>query len=298
MAESVVVVGAGAVGGYFAAHLAAAGAKVTCCVRRPFVDLVVHRADGSSLTVQPAVATDPSLVGRADVVLVAVKAHQLGAAAPFVAAATGTHSVVAVAQNGVEQVERVAPLVGDGTEVVPAVVYCGVEQLEPGVIRHRSNGFLRVPAGAAGQRIADVLEGTGAPAHLVEDITSALWLKLCGNVAANGPTALTGRRVDVFVEPLVAHLARDLVGEAAAVAVAEGAEVPDDLADAIVEFLAGPPHDRGTSMLYDRLAGRPLEWDAIYGAVQRAGRRHGIPTPRTDVVTALLAGCSSADPPL
>lgn len=291
MGEAVAVVGAGAIGGFFAAHLAAAGTSVTCCVRTPFETLSVQRADGALVTAEPAVARDPSLVGRADVVLVAVKAHQTPDVAGWLDALVGEGTVVVALQNGVEHLERFDGLVPAGTTVVPSAVYCGVELVEPGRIEHRSNGFFQVAEGPVGERLVELFAGTGAEVRLVDDITTALWQKLCGNVAANGPTALTQRRMDAFAEPAVADLARALVAEAAEVGRAEGAVVPDDLAEGIVAFMARPPWERGTSMLYDRLAGRPLEWDAIYGAVQRAGRRHGLATPHTDAVAALLSAC-------
>jgi 2-dehydropantoate 2-reductase len=207
----------------------------------------------------------------------------------------GPGSRVAVLQNGVEHRDRVAPFVGDAS-VVPAVVYCGAEVRHPGHVVHRTNGFLLVPDDDAGAALAALFEGVGGvEIRPTADWTTAAWTKLCANVVANGVTALTGRRLPVCRSPLVAAEARALGRECVAVARAEGAHVDEAYPDLLVEGMASMPDDSGSSMLYDRLAGRTLEWDAIHGAVLRAAVRHGVDTPRTALLTALLAGASGED---
>jgi 2-dehydropantoate 2-reductase len=93
----------------------------------------------------------------------------------------------------------------------------------------------------------------------------------------------------MFRAPAIRRLGRALAAETRAVARAEGADRPDTVADEIVEFISGLPEDAGTSILADREAGRPLEWDARNGVVARRGAAHGIPTPISDVIVPLLA---------
>jgi 2-dehydropantoate 2-reductase len=172
---------------------------------------------------------------------------------------------------------------------------------------HRSNGFLIAPDGAAGRDLAALYEGTDAGIRLTNDFGSAQWKKLVSNVVANGITALTGRRMEVLRSAAVADLGRAVVREGIVVARAEGADIDDGYADLLIEGIAAMPDDSGTSMLYDRLAGRPLEYDALYGAVVRAADRHGIDVPHTRTLHALLQGLSeglglgecvgSGDPP-
>ena len=100
---------------------------------------------------------------------------------------------------------------------------------------------------------------------------------------------LTGRRAEVFREAAPLALARRLAEECVAVGRAEGAQVGRDTVEEIVERIAALPPDQGTSMLYDKLAGRRLEWDARNGVIARLGAHHGIPTPVSDRVTAELA---------
>ena len=105
---------------------------------------------------------------------------------------------------------------------------------------------------------------------------------------------LAGRRAEVHGDPEHLALARAIAAECVAVGRAEGARLEPATADAIVAQLAAMPPDMGTSMLYDRLAGRRLEWDARNGVVARLGARHGIPTPVSDDVSARLQALDGA----
>jgi 2-dehydropantoate 2-reductase len=106
--------------------------------------------------------------------------------------------------------------------------------------------------------------------------------------------AVTRRRAEVFSAPGVHGLAVALARECLAVARAEGATIEDREAEAMVGSLAAAPPDLGSSILFDRLAGRPMEWDARNGVVVRLGARHGIPTPVSETIVTLLAALDAA----
>ena len=138
-------------------------------------------------------------------------------------------------------------------------------------------------------RTVDQFAGTDVAVEATGDFARAAWRKLCLNAASGALTALTVRTVEVLCEPGMAELARGIMLECAAVARAEGAELGESVADEILARLRALPAGSGNSMLYDRLAGRPLEIDARNGAIVRIGARHGIATPLNGAVTALLA---------
>jgi 2-dehydropantoate 2-reductase len=295
---SVAVVGVGAIGGFFAAQLIAADtADVVLCVRRPFDELVLD-SPGGEIRCTPTVVTDPDAArtGPVDWVLLATKAHQTAGAAAWLDALVGPDTRVVILQNGVEHVERVQPLVGAGTHLIPAVVYCGTEAVAPGRIVHRTNGFLIVPASSAADELADLFAPARAGIRTSDDFTTTVWQKLCANVVANGITALTAQRMGVMRRPDLLELGRGLVDECVQVGRAEGADIDDGYGDLLLRGIQEMPDEGGTSMLYDRLAGNPLEYDAKYGAVVRAGRRHGIPTPLHQAFVALLGAISDGAP--
>jgi 2-dehydropantoate 2-reductase len=304
---TVAVVGGGGIGTFFAGYLLAAGrADVTLCVRTPFDELVVESERWEeTLRYGPRVLVDPAALSGAletpvDWVLLATKAHQTDGAAGWLRALTGAGATVVVLQNGVEQVERVRPHVEPGTRVVPGIVYSGVEPLAPGRVVHRTNGFVLVPERDPGQgftpedaaRLDALFASDRGFVRTVADVTTALWQKLCANVVANGITALTGRRIEVLGRDDIRRVALVLAEECLAVGRAEGASLDTGFAAATIDRMVAMPAGAGSSMLFDRLAGRTLEHDALYGAVTRAGCRHGIATPTTDAVGALLAAVS------
>lgn len=286
----IALIGAGSIGGYVAWQLASRGQVVSLCVRSPFERLVVEDAAGDH-PVDAVVLTDPAKLGEAEWVVLATKAHQTSAAAAWLKAACGpaTRAVV-VLQNGVEHAQRVAPFVG-ATPVLPAIVSIGAEILAPGRIRHHAYSGIEVPDGELGAAFAALFEGSVIKVSRVSDFRTSLWRKLISNVTASPITALSGRRIEVMADPSIRDLAIGLASECIEVARAEGAQIP--LA-AAVEFIDGMARNAagwpafGSSMLYDRMAGRETEHEALTGAVVRIGARHAIATPLNAAVLSLL----------
>lgn len=287
----IAVVGAGSVGGFFGAQAATVPRnEVRFCVRTPFERLVVE-SGGEETIVEAPVHTDPSEVDIQDWVLLGVKAHQTASAGPWLQALCGPETTVAVLQNGVEHAERVGPYINDA-EALPTIVRYGGEAAAPGHIVHYTYGYLFAPEGEAGRKLATLFEGSKARVELTSQFAQEAWSKLVTNVAANAIPAITEQRFPVFRRPDIARLAEELMSECIDVARAEGVALDRDLARAEIQRLAGLPDNVGSSMLYDRLAGRPLEYDALNGAVVRAGQRHGLDTPMNEAIVALLGAIS------
>jgi 2-dehydropantoate 2-reductase len=228
-----------------------------------------------------------------DWVLLAVKAHQTAGAADWLRALCRDGAVLATLQNGVEQRAWSEPFTG-GAPIVPTIVWAPVEPRDRAHMIVRGPTALTVADDADGHALAALFEGSRASVTVTGDFVTELWRKLLANAVA-GLMVLSLRRSGIFSRPDVFDLAVRLGAESAAVARAEGAALTDDDARAIVERLAAMPPDSGTSMLFDRQADRPLEWDARNGVVQRFGRRHGIPTPVSDVIVPLLAAASGEE---
>jgi 2-dehydropantoate 2-reductase len=287
----VAVVGVGAIGATVGAAVQAAGGhELRLCARRRVNEVAVERPDGTEVIIDAPLLTDPAAVdGPADWVLLAVKAHQTDGAADWLAALCTSDSTVAVLQNGIDHVERVAPLAG-GAEVLPVVNWCPVEPVAPGRVRQRDTLRLAVPEGSMGQAFAELL-GNGAEVTVGGDFAVEAWRKLCVN-AVSGVMALAGRPAEIFALDDVLDVARAMAYECAAVARAEGVGLPDEDIDGLIAWLQALPPDAGSSILADRRAGRALEWEARNGVIGRLGRRHGVPTPVSDTVAALLHAAS------
>ena len=268
---------------------------MTLCARRdPGALRVVDDVSGAVTDLDAPILTSPDEVtGPAEWVLLAVKAHQTDGTAGYLDALCKPSTTVVALQNGVEHVERVAPYVNDA-QVLPCIVWISAEPTGPGeaTVRNNISSLLQVPAGPAGEEFAELLGGASAvQVQLVSDFTTSAWRKLTTNAIA-GVMAAVGRRAAIYQRPDVRDLALALALETLAVARAEGAALPESEAEALVGIFEQMDPDIGSSILFDRLAGRELEWDARNGVVRRLGRRHGIPTPVSDVLVPLLAAAS------
>ncbi|MEW6472202.1 MAG: 2-dehydropantoate 2-reductase [Actinomycetota bacterium] len=284
-AGPVAIIGAGSVGCMLAAHLAAAGSDIVVCGRTP-VERIVMTIDGEVVEHKVAWAAEAGELPPLGFAVLATKIHHTPAVADWLAALP-SGSVVIAAQNGVDHRARIGPMTA-GT-VVPTLVYRNAERTGPGEVRVRRTGRgLVVPGDEAGREVAALFGGSGLDVEPVEDFATAAWEKLLTNVTANPITALTGRPLEVLREPGAAALALDLALEAVAVARAEGTALTPQHALDIMAWLQRLPDGTPSSMLQDRLAGRPMEHEGLLGPVVALGRRHGVATPLTSAMLALL----------
>jgi 2-dehydropantoate 2-reductase len=309
------VVGAGAIGGYLGARLAFAGEDVTFIARG--ANLAAIRADGFKLIEEDgservarnirAVTLDQA--GPCDVVLLALKAHQIGPIAHSLPALFGPETVVATLQNGVPwwffhklggpyEGRAVTTADPDGAiaahisaeRVIGTVVYPASDLVAPGVVKIvEGNRFtLGEPDGSKSERVrglSERLARAGFKAPVSSDIRAEIWLKLLGNVVFNPVSALTHATLaDICRFAQTRDLAAAMMAEALAVAEKLGVRVRISIAKRIAGAEAVGAHK--TSMLRDVELGRPLELDAMVGSIVEMARLTETPTPAIDAVYA------------
>jgi 2-dehydropantoate 2-reductase len=285
---AIAVIGLGSIGGVVAGILGATGRhEVVACVRRPIERLTVERAEGP-IEIPITALTDPAQARPVDWVLLCTKAQDSAASAPWLQRLCGEGTRVATLQNGIGHADRLRPHVGPAT-VVPTIVYYNGERLAPDRVRHRRTGGddFAVADDADGRAFARLFDGTSLRVLLSPDFKTAAWRKLLLNAVANPISALTLQRNGVFLREDVQELCRALLAEAIAVAQADGAQLEANEAEQVIGRLHGVPADAGSSMYFDRMAGRPLEIDALTGAVVAAGERHGVATPLNGMMLTL-----------
>jgi len=286
--ERIAVVGIGAIGGAIAADLADLGRhEVSLCVRTPFDDLVVRHPGGISRA-DAVIWTRPSAATAFPWVLLATKAHQSEAARPWLDALCDANTTVAVLQNGVDHVERIAPLAPKARRVLPVVVQLPAERIASGRIEQSRNGALFVPDDAGGRAFAALFEGARTAVQPRADFVSQAWWKLLSNAALGGVCALAGRGNEAARDGELRQLVLALMQEVARVGRAEGAALPPDAPERVLDRMLAAAPGHWSSIAVDRREGRPMEWRARNDVVGRLGRRHGIATPQNDAVTLLL----------
>lgn len=293
--STVAVVGLGNIGAAIAGSLCDANRHdIIACTRRPMPRLILERDEGT-VEVPLCALTDPAQARPVDWVLLCTKAHQTPAVAPWLQRLCGPHTRVAVLQNGIEQPRRVGPFVGEAT-VVPTIVYYNGERIPPDRVRLRrvAKDDLAVREDADGRAFAALLAGTPLHILLSAEFDTLAWRKLLINAVANPMTALTLQRQAVLRHEDIRALSLAVLEEAVAVARAAGVHLAEDEPARVMATVLTYPPEAGTSMYFDRLAGRTLEADPLTGAIVEAGRRHGIPTPLNSALLALMHAINDA----
>ncbi len=281
----IAVIGAGAIGGTLAAWLAQDGAhRVILCARSPLEDLEVETPDGA-IHAKPHILTDPTEAEPVDWVLATTKTYDCAAAAVWLPGLMGPETRLAVIQNGVEQRDRFPAVPQDRT--VPVIIDLPAERTAPGRIVQRRAGTIHVPEGAAGEAFLALFAATPIDAQTTPDCLTAAWSKLAINCSGI-VCALTGRPAEVANDEGVAEVMRALVRECIAVGRAEGADLPDTLADKVVVWTRRAHPQSVNSLMADHLAGRRMEIDARNTVIVRLGEKHGIPAPLNAACAALI----------
>jgi 2-dehydropantoate 2-reductase len=306
---SVAVVGAGAIGGLLGAYLARSGEDVILIARGPHLAAmrsrgVTLRSSEAEFNARPECTDDMRAIGRADVVFLTLKAHSISAVAETIGSSLATGACVVGAQNGIpwwyfqeRHLESVDPggIIARNIQygkVVGCIAYPAAQVVEPGVIEHlEGNRFtLGEPDGSKSERvqaISSMLVKAGLKAPVQARIRNEIWLKLLGNATLNPLSALTRASLaDIVTSPVTNDLVRTLMEEVDAVARALGVEVPLTIEKRMAGAAAMGEHR--TSMLQDLEAGRPLEVDALVGAVVELARDAGVPVPALNVVYRLV----------
>jgi len=312
----VCVFGAGAIGGYVAARLSTAGAEVSCVARGPHLAAMkanglTLKGGGETLVVHPRCTDDPRELGPQDYVVLSVKAHSLPAAAPAVQHLLGERTVLVPAINGVPwwyfyksggphenaRLESVDPG-GELWELLPpsrvigCIVYAATDVVAPGVIEHTySNRFdLGEPDGSKSERaqtLSQLMIEAGLRAPVRPRIRENLWVKLWGNLSFNMICALTRAPLDVVIaNPETRKLARTMMLEAQGIAEKLGVKLPLDVDARIAGAAEVGSHKPST--LVDLERGRPMEIDALLGAVVEMARLAGVTVPLCESVLALV----------
>jgi len=306
------IAGAGAIGAYIGARMARAGFDVTLFARGPHLRALqengvqVKSAEGDFVA-QPAVAASLEEVGRVDVVFLGVKAHGLPQLAPHLTSVFGPDTTVVSTQNGIPwwyfqgfggewdglRLERVDPggVISSAIEarrVIGSIVYFSTEITSPGVVQHIEGNRISLgePNGSRSDRvraIAEALIASGLRCPISARLRHEIWVKVLGNASLNPVSALTRATIVQMVrDPGVCSVIRNIMEEVEAVSNKLGMELPVSIDQRIAG--AEKVGEHKTSMLQDIEAGRPMELEALVGAVVELGERVGLPMTCTRTV--------------
>ena len=309
------IYGAGAIGGWIGARLAALGEPVSVVARGATLaalqthGLRLQQAEGL-LQVPVQAADNAAALGVQDLVVVAVKAPALAEVARDIAPLLGPHTIVLTAMNGVpwwffqgfggayagtalKAVDASGAIAAaiPAEHIVGCVVHASWALQAPGVVQHHFGNklILGEPSGQQTERakaLAALLKRAGFEAPLSEQIQRDTWYKLWGNMTVNPVSALTGATTDLILDdPLVRDFISQVMREAKEIGARIGIPIDQQPEDrhAVTRKLGAFK----TSMLQDVEAGKPVELDALVTVVQELGVLTAVPTPFTDALLGL-----------
>jgi len=297
----IAIIGAGGVGAYLGAVFARAGHPVALVARGAHAHamattgITVHSRSDSWVARPAMVTDDAATVGVADVVIVCLKTYHLDAYLANLQCLIGPRTVVLTLQNGIDAYRKVAETVG-AERILPGIIYCELSVETPGVIR---SGFdpVRLIYGPippyVPSTVARAFEQaclqTGIVATCGEDGRSAVWSKAIFVAAMSAVTTVSGVSMGTLHRDHEAGiLLTAALTEAHAVAIADGVTFAENPVTAALATAAAMPDDARSSMARDYRAGRPLELEALSGAIVHRGRTLGVATPVNHALYALL----------
>ena len=314
----VCIVGAGAIGGYMAVRIANAGHNVSVIARGPHLAAIKDRGmklieENDEFVAENLTATEfVGELGPMDVVLLALKAHQIVPIVNDMSVLLGPNTVIVTLQNGIpwwyfqnfsgDYANRVVETVDPGgllfnsidpDRLIGCIAYPATTISKPGVIQHIEGN--RFPVGELSgmktervQMVSDLFAESGFKSRIIDDIRSEIWLKLWGNLTFNPISALThSTLVDICQFPLTRQLAAAMMTEAQTVGERLGAHFRIPMEKRIAGAESVGKHK--TSMLQDVEAGKPIEIESMLGAVIELAEVTGVQTPTLRAIYACVS---------
>ena len=298
----IAVMGAGSIGGYFGGMLARGGNRVTLIARGDHLSAISQHGlkvvrDEEEFTVQCDATDNPGHVGAVDLVLLTVKTYQNQQAIPAMRPLVGPETTVLCLQNGIDTYQDAVAAFGR-ERVLPGAAYIEAGIQGPGVVT-QTGSVVRIAFGEQdgsnserGAAISALLEGSGIPAQFDHDIRKTLWTKFLFIATMAGVTALSRETMaQLMPRPEWRNVIVGCMREIERVGRAVGVSLEPEIVPETIDYIEGSLDQMHASMHADIVAGRPLELEALNGAIVRAGKDANVPTPINDVIYAMLRPC-------
>ena len=298
----VLVMGSGAVGGYFGAALRRAGHDVVFIARGDHLKsmarsgLRVESSAAGTFDIDTRALERPPATWKADLVLYCVKGYDNSTAVHTISPAVGTDTVILTLQNGMGSIDALAAAYGRDA-ALPGLTYIDATRTGPGVVREFG---LKPPDIVFGEEdgrgsdrvdeIREALDVEGVEVRVSDDITKELWSKFIYICGLSGSTCITRSTFDqVVTTPATLDLTRRIMREAYSVSEAKSVGIADDYVDDTVDYFVSIGGENTSSMYTDLMRGNPIEVEVLNGAVSRMGAELSIPTPANDFIATCLS---------
>ncbi len=295
----IAIMGAGAIGGFFGAKLVNCGYDVKFIARGKHLDAIqrdgLHVVTNDTKLQIDCLATDnPNEVGAVDLVLFTVKSYHNEAALSKMEPLVCPSTVIMSLQNGIDTHQSISHKFGQD-KMMPGIAYIEAQVEHPGVIKQRGDivyiefGELDGKISTRTNDIQTLLTEANIKTIVSHSIQQALWKKMVFVATLAGITCIAKKRIkELMTQSTWRSIIIGCMHEIVEVARANGMHLHDDVVPSILSYMENSLEDLQASMHTDLIAGRPLELDALTGAIVKAGQVFNEPTPINNLIYALL----------
>jgi len=282
---NITIIGPGAIGLCVGAALLDGGHEVNFIGRKKIDELSVFRENQIFRQYQLNHNDDTT---PAEWLLICVKAHQIESAKETILSRINSNTKIAIIQNGVGHIDNMNAI-GVFHNLLEVMIDLPAKRLNPTEVVWRGPAISFVQDNALGQEFSALFTGSFINVETTPDVKTKLWRKLCINAPSGAILCLTGRPMSVFHEEGIAEIARGLIREVINVGRKEGAMLGDEIIEELTTGFLNENPDSTNSMFEDYKAGSPTEWQARNAVVVKLGKKHGVPTPISDLLVPFLA---------
>lgn len=281
---NITIIGPGAIGLCVGAALLDGGHKVNFIGRKTIDEFTVIKDDKIFRQYQ---LNDDDHSAPVEWLLICVKAHQVESAKETILSRINSNTKIAIIQNGVEHIDNMNAI-GLFHNLLEVMIDLPAKRLCSTEVVWRDPAISFVQDNPLGQEFSALFNASFIKVETTPDIKTKLWRKLCIN-APGAILCLTGRPMSVFHEQGIANIGRGIIREVINVGRKEGAILEDEIIEELTNSFLNANPESTNSMFEDYKAGHPTEWDARNAVLVKLGKKHGVPTPISDLLVPLLA---------
>lgn len=281
---NITIIGPGAIGLCVGAALLDAGHKVNFIGRKTIDEFTVFKDDKIFRQYQ---LNDHDHSAPAEWLLICVKAHQVESAKETILSRINSNTKIAIIQNGVEHIDNMNAI-GLFHNLLEVMIDLPAKRLSATEVTWREPAISFVRDNPLGQEFSALFKASFIKVDTTPDIKTKLWRKLCIN-APGAILCLTGQPMSVFHKQGIAEIGRGIIREVINVGRKEGAILDDEIIEELTNSFLNANPESTNSMFEDFKAGHPTEWGARNAVLVKLGKKHGVPTPISDLLVPLLA---------
>lgn len=286
--SSINVIGPGSIGLCIGAALIDNNHDVNFIGRQKICELKIYRNNTIFRNHEINSVSNIDSITKSDWLLICVKSHQISAAREAILSAINSKTKIAVIQNGVGHIDNLNDI-GVFDNLLAVMVDLPANRINASEVIWHEKALMYVDDSSLGKEFCELFLNSFVKVKTTSDIKTKLWRKLCINAPSGAILCLTGKPMAVYHEEGIADIGRGIIQEVINVGRKEGAILSNDIIEEQMTVFLNAKPEESNSMFDDFKAGIATEWEARNAVIVKLGKKHGVPTPISNVLVPLLA---------